>query len=882
MIEKATEVFWRNLRDLELFEPSQIDRWHGFAKSPGATWLQLCQTIQQESRLTSNHLQLLTSEQPATPVAVGSLLIQRATLHPLNWDAYDAVHVKLQQLARVVLLPDSSQDGVGLQALQRARQVATLDDAQVTRIVDLETFGSRYALVLSESRGERLSQVWANAEGKIDWFALAAQLFGIVQRVHRSGLGIGVLDPLTIHYVRQRNELLLDDLVASQWINDELIPNGLGAEEESVLIAYRAQRARFLNAASKPTDGQSVASINDTAHDWLEYAAWLDFTATRLDSAGTTPVAQRLHQAALDLCEIHRRPATDFAQWYQRWFESSEDAVPAATKSAKAWNSLSSSANAAPALDDEVVELPSDAVTIVDEPINPIPQIVLNKAPTKAAAANPASDSRKGKPATDKPSAGKPATDKPAVGVPAAAKPAAEIPAIGTLAAEKPTIGKPATGTPAAEKPAAGKSKTASLADKAAAKRATEKRRKIILGAAVITPLPICLLALFLFNSAQPARETVPTVGNQSTPAGELPDMSLPSNPDLEPGPTNAGDKPSKSTSSKVEQPPKKPESPATVAVADAKATNELPDSNIADTKVEIPAVTNPPSTADSKGTTDQSVVVSTDVKPTMPAPADATVNSKATSDQTVAATDEVKPTTPAPADNKVDTPPASSDEPKDNSVAASADSEQVPDLMFDPKSAASKVWTKETREFPREGVEWRFQIMGQTLKAIDKNHASWQALRARPKEVGYCADELLDAGSVVVLVEAGTGAKTRLKARLQLVTPNGPIDLKKGAATTAITEAEQFAQACRLQFDQLNGSRAAAGEGQRKQEELRRLDSLAKEMDRYKKVLEVVAKNNDTLVDKGLAFGLVQVADGQETYLLKSQSFTVSKPADK
>jgi len=108
MIEKATETFWKNLKGLGFIDPAQISKWQDVASAPGATWLQLCQAIQQDSRLTSTHLNLLTSEHPATPVLVGSLLVQRSILHPLNWEAYEAVHVKLEKEWRVILLPDAN------------------------------------------------------------------------------------------------------------------------------------------------------------------------------------------------------------------------------------------------------------------------------------------------------------------------------------------------------------------------------------------------------------------------------------------------------------------------------------------------------------------------------------------------------------------------------------------------------------------------------------------------------------------------------------------------------------------------------------------------------------------------------------------------------
>lgn len=982
MIEKATEVFWRNLRALGLFDPSQVDRWYGLANSSGATWLQLCQAIQQESRLTSNHLQLLTSEQPATPVLVGSLLIQRPTLHPLNWDAFDAVHVKLEQHARVILLPDANQDGIGLQGLQRARQVATLDDAQVTRIVDLETVGSRYAVVVSESAGERLSQVWANADPGIDWCVLASQLIGVVHRVHRSGLGVGVLDPLTIHFDRQRNELLLDDLVSSQWINDEVIPNGLEGAEESVLIAYRAQRARFLNAASKPTDGQSVASINDTAHDWLECAAWLDFAATRLESSAaasdTTVVAQRLHQAAVELCEIHRRPTTDFANWYRRWFQSGDAAAlgflrAEARTVANPWDVQTSSVSPDPAIDDEVVELPIDAVAIMDDPINSIPQIVEPASPARAAVEKQSIDPRKSKPAPEKPKPG-------------------------------------------------------SLAEKQAAKRELEKRRKIIIAAAVLVPLPICLLVLLLVYLMQPAKEGLPELADQSTEVAELPDAELPTNVALESGKGTVANDSRKSNSPEVGRPPAETKSPPKDPFGDSPMPSELPDTKKANTDEDMLADLNPPSTPDSKGTADPKEKDSDEVEPTTSEPVDdgfitythvlkeldvvgawreilggpesATtsrivqlgqlnrITAKRTllevnsSEPTIASSFRVvakpsdnasivqqwelqassagktlaiiqttadgqlqmvlepavasdwtnaeklklelyfgqrdvfhwialgqgrrptwsqpsggsttdgstnvvnssstatNPTTPpVPSTTDSNNPPASSGQSTDTTVAANTDDAPIPDLSFDPKSAASKAWFKETPGFPREGVEWRYQIVGQSLKKIEKDHPSWKALRVRSKEDAYFMDELLDAGSVVVMVEAESGERTRLKARLQLVTPNGPIELKKDIATSAIAEAEQFKQACKMQYDQINAKRAAAGEAERKKAELGRLDALMKEMDRYKKVLEAVAKNNDALLEKGLAFALVQVVDGQEQYLLKSQSFTVSEP---
>ncbi|MBL8890769.1 MAG: hypothetical protein JNL67_12390 [Planctomycetaceae bacterium] len=978
MIEKATEVFWRNLRALGLFDPSQIERWFGLADAPGATWLQLCQAIQQESRLTSAHLQLLASDNPATPVLVGSLLIQRPTLHPLNWDAYEAVHVKLEQHARVILLPDAGRDNVGLQGLQRARQVATLDDVQVTRIVDLETVGSRYAMVVSESSGERLSQVWANADVGIDWSDLASQLIGVVHRVHRSGLGVGVLDPLTIHYVRERNELLLDDLVSSQWINEEMIPNGLGPSEEAVLIAYRAQRARFLNAASQPLDGHSVASTNDIAHDWLECAAWLDFAAQRLETSGRSEnslVAQRLRQAAVELCEIHRRPATDFATWYRRWFGSLQVAEPSshfakAKPFANPWDVSPSVENPGPELDDEVIELPNDTVAIPDAPQESLPSVGVGETRSPVMIEKSSGDARKSVPTADKPKPG-------------------------------------------------------SLAEKQAAKRELEKRRKIVLAAAVLVPLPICLLVLLLVYLLQPAKEGVPDVANQSTGATELPDVELPTNDVLKTGTGPVADDVAKSNASKANPPSEVVKSPVKDPSANSDALNELPNSKIGDTEDEMLADLTPPATTDPQDSKKQSVPDAADTKMTSPPVDDGfiaythvlneldvvgawrdalkesadtaisrtvqlgqlnritgkktllEINSSeptiasafrivakpseqasivqqwelqsseagktlaliqtttdgqlqmvlepsttmdwngaeklklelyfgqrdvshwialgqgrrpnwssttggATSEGTASETNPsltlVAPTTPTTVAGENQNLPSTTEQPTEP-VAANSDDASIPDLVFDSKSAASKTWFKDTPGFPRESVEWRFQIIGQNLKKIEKEHSAWKSLRVRSKEEAYFLDEILDHGSVVVIVEAESGERTRLKARMILLTPNGPTELKEDVVSVAIAEAEQFKQTCQLQREQINKVRAAAGEAEQKKAKLGQLDALMKEMDRYKKVLEVVAKNNDAMLEKGLAFGLVQIIDGQEQYLLKSQGFTVSEP---
>jgi hypothetical protein len=246
--------------------------------------------------------------------------------------------------------------------------------------------------------------------------------------------------------------------------------------------------------------------------------------------------------------------------------------------------------------------------------------------------------------------------------------------------------------------------------------------------------------------------------------------------------------------------------------------------------------------------------------------------------DTSTATTAKVEPVTPVtsgagtPDDRK---PTAEEAKPADVETAA----ETILDLPFDPKSAASKPWFRDTPGFPREGVEWRFQLLGKSLRKMEKEHPIWKALRVRTKEDAYFMDDVLDAGSVVLLVEAETGQRTKLKGRLQLLTRDGAIELKKGSAADAATAAEQFKQTMLLQHQQLKAIRAKPGEGDRKQAEMNRLDVMMKEMDRYKKALESVIENNDALLEKGLAFGLVQVIDGQAQYLLKSQGYQDASP---
>lgn len=1001
MIEKATETFWKNLAGLGFIDSVQISRWHEIAIAPGATWLQLCHAIQQDSRLTSSHLQLLTCEQPATPVLVGNLLVQRPILHRLNWEAYDAVHVKLEKQWRVILLPDSIDGQPGTVVLSRARKIAQLDDPHVTKIVDLETFGSRYAMVLPAARGERLSQIWALSQMDVDWEQVVLQLFGTLSRVHQAGFEVGSLDPMIVHFDRDRQEALIDDLVSSPWVNDEILPNGLSTREEAIVVSYRAHCARYFNAQNQSRAESTGAQSTAAARDWLEFAAWLDFVADQGQSANSPAKSlsreehtRRFKQASIELAAIHQGTDADLSQWSVRWFDSqvastvSFDPMKAITPGSTTGAIVTKTLAAAVTNSDEepVIELADDAIELNanDGRAPAFPNVVVATSKSRAADLGPFESGP-----TQAPN-------------------------------EKPRPG--------------------TVANKQAAKREVEKRRKIVMAVAIITPLPICLLVLLVISFLQPSEDGLPDLANQSSnqaelPSVELPDVDLSSKPaesslskvvdnskSVSPPIRTVPNSPSKSLPS--ESLPSKhtstPNTPTTTSPTETEDDELLadltppPSSGVAMDLVEPPksledVATNPPSEATSvpapaslpsTGPEDDGFIGYThvpteldvvgawrevlradltkatvqtvqlgqlnritakrtliDINSTEPTiagsfrivakpaadpaivqqwelqrlsagepkplalvqtatdghlqmvlqpaiesdwdnaeklrielyfgeravshwlalgegnrPTFSAVNNVATADGSPNSTDSNGSLT-APSTNPNSNPSPSAN---DTTVADVAVSEPpIPDLTFDPKSAASKGWFKETPGFPREGIEWRFQLAGKPLRKLDKEHPLWKALRARAKEDVYFMDEILDTGSVVVMVTAESGNKTRLEGRLQLLTPNELRPLKSDCAADAAVEAEQFKQVLQLQIDQWNATRAKPGEGDRKKAELNRLETLMKDMDRYKKALEFVVANNNSLLEKGLAFGLVQVVDGQEKILLKSQSFT-------
>ncbi len=1009
MIEKVTETFWKNLKGLGFIDPAQISKWHDVASAQGATWLQLCQAIQQDSRLTSTHLNLLTSEQPATPVLVGSLLVQRSILHPLNWEAYEAVHVKLEKEWRVILLPDANHNSLATTVVERARRIAQVDDPHVTRIVDLETYGSRYAMVLPVARSERLSQIWGSPQANLDWELLAKQLVATLRRVHLAGFDVGSLDPVNVHFDREQQALQLDDLVCSPWINDEVIPNGLDAREEGVIVSFRAQRAGFLRTHMPST------AATEQAHDWLECAAWLNFVGGQLASAKaidrSDELAQRFQASAAELAAIHQGTDTDFSLWYTRWFEPKTETTrwhigsSTSDQNTNPWGNISEplAPTAAPAYQEPTIELAEVTIEVRsdDDPLAAFPNIVV-------AAKSDAADRSK------------------------------------TAESSAPQNQKP---TP----------KPGSLANKQAAKREVEKRRRMVMAIAIITPLPICLLVVLAMYLLQPASETVPDLANQPANQSELPDADLPDaelpntelidvdlpskanreskSPSLVQG-NKSNDLPVRSTiGTDVTSPIAKTDAGNSTKATDPAGDDELltdlvppPVEDDSTNSVVLPqtniALPTPLPEKDATTSSEADLAAATESGPTTrPAEdgfiaythvsseldvvgawrevlrgnsttgttqtvqlgqlnritakrtlleinsSEANIGSnfrlvvKVTDDATVVQqwelqrnnAGEPKPLawiqttmdgdlqvvlppvaeaewnnaedlrlefyfgdrdvshwlamgkgrrpTIGPASNPAATPvaansgnqsdvtanPPTDENPDptnatDNGKMAATDAANapIPDLTFDPKSATSKGWFKETPGFAREGSEWRFQLAGKPLKKLDREHPLWKAFRVRAKEEVYFMDELLDTGSIVLMVTAESGNRTRLEGRLQLLTPNGLRPLKKDSGADAATEAEQFKQALKLQYDQLKGTRAKPGEGDLKQAELNRLDALMKDMDRYKKALEFVVQNNDALLEKGLAFGLVQVVDGQEEVLLKSQSFTSSDSTEK
>lgn len=981
MIEKATETFWKNLNGLGFVDLALVKKWRELAETPGATWLQLCQAIQQDSRLTSGHLQLLTSEQPATPLLVGGLLILRSIPHPLNWEAYEAVHVKLEKDWRVILLPEMDRDPSGPNFLARARKIAELDDPNVTKIVDLETHGSRYAMVLPTVRGERLGQIWAVPPDEMDWEQVAIQLISTLRRIHNAGIEVGTLDPMFLYFDQQRQELQLDDLVSSVGIDDDLIPSGLTTREESMVVAYRTRRAKFFQTkfpGKTPTSG--------SARDWMECAAWLDFAAHSLPSTIASierdALTERWQKAAAELCSIYQGTDTEISQWYSHWFA-----------------------------DEQLLDRPNNMASVL------------------AASRN-----------TD-------GVDLPMlINV--------EVKAQKLTTPPEPSATPTSSDTKTLPLPSGDKPKPGSVAHKQAAKREVEKRRKMVMAAAVIAPLPICLLVLLVMYLLQPTSDTLPNLANQSSDQAELPTVNLPDAnlPDANLPDANLPDAGTSTKSQTSENPagdvnqklapspspsprntPAKNSPPATDRDEDDELLADLkplPNSDLLKESIDNPNPSSDKTTELPDTATIRPETTSTPPSTTSPVTAESQTTSRPAEDGYIAYTHvpteldvvgawreflrtntdntsaetiqlgqlnsitakrtqvEVNSTDPATVNNfrlvakpsddsavvqqwefqrvnnsdpkplgylqtttdgqlqivltsavesdwnnaenlgielyygerevshrialskgrrptiKSDADQMAADVPKpardvDSSLAPSSSSDSspannenlqanttaestIPDLPFDPRTATSKTWFKDTPGFPREGTEWRYQLADQTLQKIEKDHPLWKALRVRGKEEAYFTGDLLDSGSVVLMVTAESGNRTRLEGRLQLLTPSGLRPLKKDSAVDAAIEAEQFKQALKLQYDQLKSTRAKPGEGDLKQAELNRLDAMMKEMDRYKKALELVVQNNDAFLEKGLAFGLLHVVDGQDQFLLKSQSYSVANPTEK
>jgi hypothetical protein len=222
-----------------------------------------------------------------------------------------------------------------------------------------------------------------------------------------------------------------------------------------------------------------------------------------------------------------------------------------------------------------------------------------------------------------------------------------------------------------------------------------------------------------------------------------------------------------------------------------------------------------------------------------------------------------------------------------------SADSEELPskplgegdgtpaaatltDLAFDLRTAVAKTWVAETPDLKDVSVEWRFQLAGKPLRPLDKDNYLWQNLKVRGKEQPYILDERFDTGSIVFTAVTEAGAKTRLQARLQFLTPNGLQPLKKGAAAEASAQALQFQQALQLQSEQRRANRAKPGEGDLKQAELSRLEAMIREIDRYRGALQFAIDQDATLLEQGVAFELVRVGVGESpaTVVLRSPGY--------
>lgn len=335
MIEKATEAFWERLAALSFIGPDQIANWRSEAMKPEATWLQLCQSIQRDSPLTANHLQTLALGVSHPPIAIGGCLVLRPTFQALGWEAYEARHIKLQQNWRLVVLPTSTPGhqrsesrpeldsraetdpvpSVDLRLIERVRALAATPFPDGPQVVDVQIADGRTIVTMPRSTGRRLSQyLAATVATPATEMALADRTVWLVQELAATGCEVSRLDPLLLTIQDSGKDLVADDLLSSEWLEDDFFPSDLSADEAAVVLDYRARRARFLGG--RTTCVQNV---------WREGSAALDFFAARLDAssqptADTQATAASIRNAASELRQISQSGPELLPSWLDAWY----------------------------------------------------------------------------------------------------------------------------------------------------------------------------------------------------------------------------------------------------------------------------------------------------------------------------------------------------------------------------------------------------------------------------------------------------------------------------------------------------------------------------------------------------------------------------------
>lgn len=505
MIEKATEAFWERLAALSFVEPDQTQRWRNLAAAPAANWLQLCQMIQNESPLTASHLQSLAQGVARPPVAIGSCLIMSNAFQTLGWESYEARHVKLQKNLRLLLVPGSepsaAESRIVPQILDRVRELAGVHLAGIPQVIDVEQFGQGYVVTMTPTVGRRLSQYWSARTAKttpsID-FDLAKQLVSLLRDLENGGQRVSRLDPLLLSVSEPNHGLAFDDLVSSEWLDDDFFPSDLPADEVAVVVDYRAKRAGYLGSRAATAGGM-----------WWECAAALDFTADQMttrwgDDTEALELGRQLRDAADGLTRVASGAEVDRASWLARWLSADGTVAGLST-------------NPGPA----IAEPLPDSVTDTDD-----------GSPSNSVAAV---GELRGQ-----------ITDKITVGDADLIGSAFTGGGVGGDDLERIVEPNQGPGQLSAMDRRAGKSSGTTapggIAARQAAKREQQRRQRVVTALAVAAPFPICLFIFLLAYFLWPAGEGLPDVSNQSggseLPSADLPDSGLgltPSAPSSQP-----------------------------------------------------------------------------------------------------------------------------------------------------------------------------------------------------------------------------------------------------------------------------------------------------------------------------------------------------------